>query len=317
MTDESKSARLRRIFNSDRVELMPLGVMPVHAQMAERAGFPAFQLSGALLAHWNGLPDAGLMTRTEVVEAARRVVRAVDIPVYCDADTGYGGVQNVRLTVQDMIAAGVAGIHIEDQVDQKKAGGQAGIALVSDDEAIARLRVATAARDELDPDFVITARTDGYGAQGGGLEEALRRGQLYRRETKVDVIFYEGMHSWDEARYLLKHTPGPAYVIVLSRFAGPTPSVQELSQMGQAISIVAFPAAGLQEEWSLLLRIREGGELAPLDDAMQYLHSLRGTPEFAGLGEVFVKPSYEEVRALENHFLPETLQRDYTSTDLG
>jgi methylisocitrate lyase len=314
MTVEKKSTQLRRIFESARTELMPFGALPVHAQMAERAGFSSFHLSGALLSFWNGLPDAGLMTRTEVVDAARRVVRAVDIPVYCDADTGYGGVQNVRHTVHEMIRAGVAGIHIEDQRDPKKAGGQAGIALVSDEEALGRLRVAVEARDELDPDFVITARTDGYGAEGGGLEEALRRGLLYRAETGVDVIFYEGMQSWEEARYLLENTPGPAYVIVSSKLAGPTPSISVLSQMGQSINIVPFAAPGVQELWSLLLNVRDAGELAPMDEYMQYLHSLRGSEQFAGLGEAFVKPSYEDVRALEERFLPADQQRDYVNT---
>ncbi|NGP09467.1 isocitrate lyase/PEP mutase family protein [Rhodococcus sp. 14C212] len=307
-----KTTRLRRIFESDRTELMPFGVMPIHAQMAERAGFESFHISGGMTSWWNGLPDVGLMTRTEIIDAARRIVQSVDIPVYCDADTGYGGIQNVRKTVQDFIATGVAGIHLEDQRDPKKAGGQAGIAIVSDEEAIGRLRAAVEARDQLDPDFVITARTDGYAAAGGGLEEALRRGKLYREETGVDVIFYEGIRSWDEARYLLTETPGPAYVIA-SRHAGPTPSVAELSQMRQAISIVPFIIPGVQELWKLLLKVRDSGELNPIDEYLDHLFELEGTEEFVGWGDAFVKPSYQDVRGLEERFLPSDQQRDYNT----
>ncbi|MEV0685290.1 isocitrate lyase/PEP mutase family protein [Nocardia sp. NPDC050378] len=308
---EKKTTRLRRIFESDRTELMPFGVMPIHAQMAERAGFGSFHISGGISSWWNGLPDVGLMTRTEIIDAARRIVQATDIPIYCDADTGYGGIQNVRKTVQDFIAAGVAGIHLEDQRDPKKAGGQAGIALVSDEEAIGRLRAAVEARDELDPDFVITARTDGYGAGGGGLEEALRRGKLYRQETAVDVIFYEGIRTWEEVRYLLSETPGPTYAIASPSYAGPTPSVDELSKMGQAINIVPFILPAIQEPWKLLLKVRDTGELAPIDEYNARLSDFAGTDEFAGWGDGFVKPSYQEVRGLEERFLPADQQRDY------
>ncbi|WP_282597495.1 isocitrate lyase/PEP mutase family protein [Rhodococcus sp. DMU1] len=278
--------------------------------MAERAGFGSFHISGGMMSWWNGLPDVGLMTRTEIIDAARRIVQSTDIPVYCDADTGYGGIQNVRKTVQDFIAAGVAGIHLEDQRDPKKAGGQAGIAIVSDEEAIGRLRAAVEARDELDPDFVITARTDGYGAAGGGLEEALRRGKLYRQETGVDVIFYEGIRTWDEVRYLLAETPGPTYAIA-SRHAGPTPPVDELSKMGQAINIVPFIIPGIQELWKLLLKVRDTGELAPIDGYLDHMFELEGTEEFVGWGDAFVKPTYQEVRGLEERFLPADQQRDY------
>ena len=193
MTRKSKGARLREVFRSKQTELMPFGVLPIHAQMAQRAGFKAFHISGAMASWWlTGAPDVGMMTRTEVIDNARRVARCVDIPVYCDADTGFGGVQNVRRTVEEFIDAGIAGIHIEDQLDPKKAGGQAGIALVSDEEAIGRLNAAIEVRDAIDKDFVITARTDGYGGSGGGLDEAIRRGRLYRQHTSADVIFFRG-----------------------------------------------------------------------------------------------------------------------------
>lgn len=292
---------------------MPFGVLPIHAQMAEAAGFGAFYVSGGMSSWWlAGLPDVGIMTRTEVIENARRIAQSVDIPVYCDADTGYGGIQNVRQTVKDFYHAGIAGIHIEDQLDPKKAGGQAGIALVSDEEAIGRLRCACAARDELDKDFVITARTDGYGAAGGGVEEALRRGLLYRKETDVDVIFYEGIRTWEEVRYLLKNTPGPAYCIA-SVHAGPAPSIAEMTEMGQAINIFPFILPGVQETWKLLLKVRDAGEFAPYDEYIRSIFALAGTEEYVGWGDRFVKPSYAQVRELEEAYLPKNMQRDYNT----
>lgn len=314
MSDSKKTTRLREFFSSPRTELMPFGVLPIHAQMAEAAGFGAFHISGGMASWWlNGVPDVGLMTRTEIIDNARRIVQSVDIPVYCDADTGYGGIQNVRKTVQEFMDAGVAGIHIEDQLDPKKAGGQAGIALVSDEEAIGRLNAAVEARDEMDRDFVITARTDGYAVAGGGVEEALRRGRLYRENTGVDVIFYEGIRTWDEVRYLLAETPGPAYAIA-SRHAGPTPPVAQLSEWGQAINIVPFLLPGVQDAWKLLLKVKNTGEMAAYDQYLADSFALEGTEEFVSYGDRFVKPSYQQVRELEERYLPQSLQRDYENS---
>jgi 2-methylisocitrate lyase-like PEP mutase family enzyme len=309
----SKGSRLRAIFSSKDPEMMPFGVLPIHAQMAERAGFSAFHLSGAMASWWlTGQPDAGMVTRTEVIENARRVARCVDIPVYCDADTGYGGIQNVRRTVEDFIDAGIAGIHIEDQVDPKKAGFQAGIELVSDEEAVGRLQAALEMRDSIDPDFVIVARTDGYGAgRGGGLDEAIRRARLYREKTDVDAIFFEGIRSWDEVRAAISAVEGPAYAIVSPR-AGATPSLQELSDIGQSIIIVPFLLPGVADAWKLLLRVRDSKGLGPLDEYVEGLFSVEGTEEFVGMGDAFVKPTYEEIRSFEERFLPADRQRDYT-----
>lgn len=311
MSDSKRTTRLREFFFSPRTQLMPFGVLPIHAQMAEAAGFGAFHISGGMAAWWlNGMPDVGMMTRTEIIDNARRIVQSVDIPVYCDADTGYGGIQNVRQTVREFIEAGVAGIHLEDQLDPKKAGGQAGISLVSDEEAIGRFNAAVDVRDQMDPDFVITARTDGYAVAGGGVEEALRRGRLYRENTGVDVIFFEGIRDWQEVRHLLAEVPGPAYAIV-SRHAGPTPPVAQLSEWGQAINIVPFLLPGVQDAWKLLLRVKNSGEMAAFDEYASEIFRLEGTEEYVGWGDRFVKPTYEQVREFEERYLPQSQQRNY------
>jgi 2-methylisocitrate lyase-like PEP mutase family enzyme len=293
--------------------VMPFGVLPIHAQMAQHAGYEAFEVSGGMTAWWTaGAPDSGLLTQTEVVAHAARVVRSVDIPVYCDADTGYGGVLNVRRTTQEFIHAGVAGIHIEDQREPKKSGGGPGIELVPDAEAVGRLRAAIDSRDEIDPDFVIVARTDGYGAAGGSLAEAIRRGNLYKREAGADVIFYEGLRTWDEARIAIAETQGPAYAIV-SKDARPTPSLAEQSAMGQAMSVLRFTLPGVQEVWNLLLRARQSGSFAPVDEYLDAAEQYRGTDFFVGHGDRFVRPAYARLRDLEERYLPPGLQRDYTT----
>jgi methylisocitrate lyase len=312
---EKKTTQLRRIFESRDTTLMPFGVLPMHAQMAQRAGFSAFEVSGGMSAWWlGGVADAGWVTGTEVIEQARAVARSVDIPIYCDADTGYGSAINTRRTTLEFIRAGVAGIHIEDQVEPKKAGGQAGIQIVSDDEAVGRLRAAIDAKNELDPDFVIVARTDAYACEGGSLREAIRRGNLYLKSAGADVIFYEGLRSWDEAREALAHTEGPAYVIT-SRHAGRHPSMAELSEMGQRINIVPFLLPGVQEVWKLLLETAERQDVSAYDDYLEKVFSLSPDDKaFVGYGDRFISPNYADVRAWEEKYLPADKKRDYENT---
>jgi methylisocitrate lyase len=240
------------------------------------------------------------------------VARSVDIPVYCDADTGYGGPVNVQRTVAEFVHAGVAGVHIEDQKEPKKAGGQPGIALVSDEEAIGRLNAACDARDRHDSDFVIVARTDGYGAAGGSVEEAIRRGLLYQQETGADVIFYEGFHTWEQVREALAETPGPAYAIP-SLDMDHRPTMDELSAMGQAIEILPFVLPGVHETWRLLRETASAGDYGPMDRYFARMADARGTENDVGWGDVFGRPSYADARTLEERFLPKAQQRDYAN----
>ncbi|KAH6999304.1 Pyruvate/Phosphoenolpyruvate kinase-like domain-containing protein [Ilyonectria destructans] len=313
-TTQKRTTRLKALFQSPKTVLMPFGILPIHAQMAERAGFEAFEVSGGMTSWWvAGASDVGLMTMTEVVAHAKSVADSVDIPVYCDADTGYGGgPANIRRTVHEFIKAGVAGIHIEDQKEPKKAGAQTGIKMVSDEEAIGRFNAAVDARDELDPDFVIVARTDGYGAAGGSLDEAIRRGRLYREKTGVDVIFYEGLHTWDQVARVLAETPGPAYAIPHPSISA-RPSMDQLSAMGQSIDILPFILPGVQEIWNLLLEVKESGSYQPMDAYIAKLNRHRGTPRDIGWGDKFVKPSYATVREMEEKYLPADMQRDYVN----
>ena len=158
------------------------------ARFVEQAGFDAVYMTGnGVSASLLGRPDVGLIDLTLFASHAHRAAACVDIPLICDADTGYGNAVNVRRTVQEFEAAGVAAIHIEDQVSPKRCGHLPGSRPVIEmEEHVGKIEAALAARR--DRDFVIIARTDA--AAGHGLDEAIRRGKAYR-EAGADVIFVE------------------------------------------------------------------------------------------------------------------------------
>ena len=163
---------------------------PLDAQIAERVGLKAIYLSGYSVAMANGYPDMGLLTMTEVARTAAMVATAVDLPVIADADDGYGNALSTIRTVQEFIKTGVAGIHLEDQRFPKRCGHIAGKTVVPFDEAIGKYRAAIDTRNRLDPDFFVIARTDAYGAVGGSLEEAIRRGRAYA-DAGCDSVWSE------------------------------------------------------------------------------------------------------------------------------
>jgi methylisocitrate lyase len=174
------------------------------ARVAERLGFPAVYLSGAALSAGMALPDIGLVTLTEFVEAARGIAQATRLPLLCDADTGFGEALNVERTVRLFEGVGVAGIHLEDQQLPKRCGHLSGKALIDAEAMAAKIRAATAARR--DPDFVIIARTDARGVTG--FEDAVRRARLYL-DAGADAIFPEALENADEFRAFARAVSAP------------------------------------------------------------------------------------------------------------
>ncbi|MFH1009218.1 MAG: isocitrate lyase/PEP mutase family protein [Candidatus Latescibacterota bacterium] len=161
----------------------------MEAMILEKAGFDFIYMTGAGTSLTQlGLVDVGFITESEMVNNARNIARAVNIPVFSDADNGYGNAINVIKTVQDFEAAGVAGIHIEDQDSPKRCGHFAGKTIIPIEEAVGKIRAAVDAKR--DNDFIIIARTDAVTAVGGGFEEALRRGKEYAR-AGADMVFCE------------------------------------------------------------------------------------------------------------------------------
>lgn len=180
--------RLRKRLRSGPVIVAP-GIYDAYgARLVEQAGFEAAYMTGnGVSASLLGRPDVGLVDLTMITSHARRVAAAVDIPVICDADTGYGNAVNVRRTVEEFEAAGVAAIHLEDQASPKRCGQLPGARPVIElGEAIGKVEAALAARR--DPDFIVIARTDS--AEAHGLDDAIRRARAFRK-AGADVIFVE------------------------------------------------------------------------------------------------------------------------------
>src|SRR6184192_3650936 len=187
---ESKGKAFRRLLQEEPYVFTGGVYSPLDAQIAEKVGIKAIYLSGYSMAMAQGWPDMGFLTQTEVTRIASMVASAVSIPIIADADDGYGNALSTMRTVQEMIKTGVAGIHLEDQRFPKRCGHIAGKTVVSLEEALGKYRAAVDTRDRLDPDFVIVARTDAYGAVGGSLEEAIRRGRAYA-DAGVDSVWCE------------------------------------------------------------------------------------------------------------------------------
>ena len=244
-----KTTKLQELFHRRKIFIIAGGALAIHAKIAEAAGYECVSMGGAATCSMVfGMPDAGVVTMTEMVENARRMANAVEIPLISDADQGYGNAINVRRTVEEFVRAGVAGIHIEDQPMPKRAGNVAGKTLVSMEEAVGKYRAAVDAKNELDPDFVILARCDARRAAGGSLEEVIRRLKAYKK-AGVDVLYVEQPESLDEVRTIHKEVEGP--LIVTTGIIKPTPTIPELEQAGCAAAFFSglMVSAGMRATW--------------------------------------------------------------------
>jgi len=275
-------ARLRELLNSGQTIVAPGAFDPLAARLVEEAGFAAVYMTGfgtsaALL----GRPDVGLLTMTEMADSAGRIAACVDIPLIADADTGYGNPLNVIRTVGAYEAAGVAGLHIEDQVAPKKCGHMEGKLVISADEMAQKVRAAVDART--DPDFVIIARTDARAVEG--LDSALDRARRYRG-AGADALFIEALVSEAEIEAAAAAFPD---VPLLFNWAegGKTPqvSLNRLTELGYRI--VIFPIGTLLAATAAMRRILK--EIAAAGTPASLLGELPTFGEFTdfiGLPEV-------------------------------
>ncbi len=187
------TTKLRQKLSSGPRVVAPFVLNALHAKIAESVGFGAVYMTGAGTAAERGFPDVGLLTMTEMVANAKYIANAVDIPVVCDADTGYGNVLNVQRTVREYEAAGVAGIHIEDQQFPKKCGFFEGKQVIPMEEHVQKIRAALDAR--ADPDFVIIARCDAYAVNGW--QDTVTRCRAYA-DAGADMVFVDGIKSLED-----------------------------------------------------------------------------------------------------------------------
>jgi methylisocitrate lyase len=202
-TKPSPGRRLRQAWAAEPI-MVPGAFNALVARMAERLGFRAVYLSGGALSAASGVPDIGLLTLNDFVDEARRIALATSLPLISDADTGFGEALNVERTVRLFEAAGVAGIHLEDQQMPKRCGHLSGKSLVEPEAMAAKVRAAVAARG--DPDFVIIARTDARGVTD--FDDAVRRARLYL-DAGADAIFPEALENADEFARFAREVKAP------------------------------------------------------------------------------------------------------------
>lgn len=205
----------------------------IGARVVEQTGFDAVYMTGnGAMASLLGKPDMGLATMTEMVMRAHQLAACVDIPLICDADTGYGGLGNVRRTVEEFEAAGIAGIHIEDQICPKRCGALGGAQVVSREESLARIELALKSRRS--DDFFIIARTDSKGVIG--FDEAIERGKLFAR-AGADAIMIEGYNNLDEVKRAVDSIDAPILFNIFERSKADAYNVRELEAIGVKIII--------------------------------------------------------------------------------
>lgn len=278
----ARPRQLRELFEGAAPVLAPGAYDALSARLIEAAGFPCVYMTGfGTAAAMLGRPDIGLLTGTEMVDNARRIAGAVAVPVVADADTGYGNPLNVIRTVLDFERAGVAGLHLEDQVMPKRCGHLSGKVLVPQDEMVAKVRAAVSART--DADFVVIARTDARAVEG--MEGALRRASAYL-DAGADVLFVEAPETEAEIERVAAEFAG---VPLLFNWAegGRTPpvSLERLGELG--FRLVIFPIGALLSAAtavrSFLDTLRRDGTPAGL---LTGLPTLPEFVEFMGMPEV-------------------------------
>lgn len=264
----SPAATLKASMARGGIIMAPGAMDSLTARLVERAGFPAVYMTGlGATASRLGTPDIGLLSQTEMTEHARNMARAVRIPIIADADTGYGGPSNIQRTVREYIQAGVAAIHLEDQVAPKRCGQLAGIRLIDAEEAAGRLRCAIEARGA--DDLVIIGRTDAMPAMGPA--EAIRRAKLYR-EAGVDLVFVDGIKTIAEVEAVAKGVPGPKVVSIVDGNETVRLTARDLEGMGFVVVLYAVTAlfAAIKGVETALAQLHAAGTPASSPAAATY-----------------------------------------------
>lgn len=246
---DSAGARLRAAVKEEKPLQVVGAINAYSALLAQQAGFRALYLSGAGVANASyGLPDLGITTLENVLEDARRVTAAVPLPLLVDADTGFGSAFNIARTVKEFTRAGVAGMHIEDQVQAKRCGHRPGKAIVSKQEMVDRVKAAVDART--DAQFVIMARTDALAVEG--IDAAIERA-VACREAGADMVFPEAMTELDQYRRFAEAVKLPVLANITEFGKTPLFTVEELRKAG--VGLVLYPLSAFRAMSAAALRV--------------------------------------------------------------
>ena len=266
MTTPTPGAKLRQAVREEQPLQVVGAINAYHAMMAERTGYRALYLSGGGVAAGSfGVPDLGITSLNDVLEDVRRITFASSLPLLVDADTGWGGAFNIARTVRELIRAGAAGCHIEDQVAAKRCGHRPNKAVVPLGEMVDRIKSAVDARTD---DFVIMARTDALAVEG--MESAIERA-LACVEAGADMIFPEAMVELAQYQRFVEAVKVPVLANITEFGATPLFTVEELR--GVNVSLVLYPLSAFramnQAALNVYKAIRSEGTQAGVLDTMQ------------------------------------------------
>ena len=286
--EKRSSNVLRKLIAGDGIVVAPAVYDCITAMLAEKTGFDMVFTSGfGISASLLGRPDLGLLTATEVLDRVRYICRAVEIPVIADIDTGYGNAMNVLRTVEEAVAAGAAGVILEDQVWPKRCGHFDGKKVVSTAEHLEKIAAAVRARGN--SDLVIVARTDARAVLG--LDEAIERGRAYA-DAGADVVFVEAPESEAELETVATRLDGiPLFANLIEGGKTPNLSVATLESMGYKLCAFALTAlfAATFGVRTVFAALKEKGNTGDL----MHRFSFADFADFIGL---------DKYRALENAF---------------
>ncbi|HUH52912.1 MAG TPA: methylisocitrate lyase [Microbacteriaceae bacterium] len=284
---KTNPAEKRRLFReqlaSGEIMRFPGAFNPLSARMIERKGFEGVYISGAVLAADLGLPDIGLTTLTEVAGRGQQIARMTELPAIIDADTGFGEPMNVARTIQTLEDAGLAGCHIEDQVNPKRCGHLDGKAVVDEETATKRIRAAVDARR--DENFLIMARTDIRAAEG--LAAATDRAKALV-DAGADAIFPEAMRTLEEFAAMREAVDVPILANMTEFGKSELFSVEQLKSVG--VNIVIWPVS--------MLRISMGATSRALDTIVEEGHLTSKLDEMQHRADLYELVDYEDY----NHF---------------
>ncbi|MGH7845212.1 MAG: isocitrate lyase/PEP mutase family protein [Candidatus Binatia bacterium] len=276
----SKAQTIRDLLTGKGILVMPGTYDCLSARIASRAGFEVIFITGySLSASLLGEPDFGLLTQSEMLNAAQRICHVTPLPVIVDADTGYGGAINVIRTVKELIHAGAAGMFLEDQIWPKRCGHMKGKEVIPLEEYLRKLRAAIDAREG--SDLYIVARTDAR--QALGLDEAIRRGNAFKK-AGADAVFIEAPQNKDEMRAIARHVPGPLVANMIERGVTPTMAPEELKDLG--FQLIVWPlspiyacAQALKDVYSTLRRTGTTKETMDRLISFDEFHDIMGLHE--------------------------------------
>ncbi|TWX37070.1 methylisocitrate lyase [Frigoribacterium sp. ACAM 257] len=293
-TPAAKRRRLREALAGDRLVRLPGAFNPLSARLIERKGFEGVYVSGAVVAADLGLPDIGLTTLTEVATRAGQIARMTDLPTLVDADTGFGEPMNVARTVQTMEDAGLAGLHVEDQVNPKRCGHLDGKQVVGLDTAVKRVRAAVEGRR--DPDFLVMARTDVRAAEG--LDVAVDRAKALV-DAGADAIFPEALTGLAEFEAVAEAVGVPVLANMTEFGKGELHTTEQL--LGAGVRMVIWPV--------MLLRLAMGEAGRGLDELAATGTQVRLLDRMQHRADLYDLVDYEGYSAFDGGVFDFTVER--------